>query len=224
MAVIFKLTKWAVQNPKIAQLTMIGVFSFSLIFVFFLGLWIPEISSLPDFNLTVFLSLLTGLTFIVHKNIKCSFFTKKTILTFTYLLSFFLIIQATKQTHCLGNNNFSDSPSPIRSLSVVYNVKTTKQSTTNHKLFKKKLIQIRNFLYKSLKSPSELMPVAAFFLYFLLGIITIILAFFLAILSCSLSCGGQAIVATSMLISTVILGAGGIFLIVYAFICAFRKE
>jgi hypothetical protein len=222
MAVIFKLTKWAVQNPKIAQFTIIGVFSFSLIFFFFLGLWIPEINTLPDFNLTVFLSLLTGLTLIVHKNIKCSFLTKKTILTFTYLLSFFLIIQATKQTHCLENNNFSDSP--VRSLSVVYNVKSTKQSTTNQKFFKKKLIKIRNFLYKSLKSPSELMPVAAFFLYFILGIITIILAFFLAILSCSLSCGGQAIVATSMLISTAILGAGGIFLIVYAFICAFRKE
>jgi hypothetical protein len=69
----------------------------------------------------------------------------------------------------------------------------------------------------------NLSPVAAFFIFFLLALLALVIAFFLSIISCSLGCNGQVVLSYVVLVSAAIFALGGLFLIGYAIYRAAKK-
>ncbi len=79
-------------------------------------------------------------------------------------------------------------------------------------------------LRRLFKAYDNLSPIAAFFIFFLLALLALAIAYFLAIISCSLSFSGQVTLSYVVLISAAIFALGGLFLIGYAIYRALKGQ
>lgn len=206
---------WANHNKKTARWLIFFLSLFSAILFFETGLF------LPDFNPV--LSIIIWL-FAVATSCFCwfSYYTgmKRLKRTFIYLCLSVLWLHFGNQSLSILTYN---SNIHLETASVAPIKPITESEKPIRKFFSKHLKKRQQQLRKHFVYIDSLSPVAAFFIFFLLALLALAIAYFLAIVSCSLSCNGQVAMSYVVLISAAIFAMGGLFLIGYAIYRAVKK-
>lgn len=192
---------------------------FSGVFFFELGLWLPE---MEKYQSTLLWSATVGIMYLCYKfyySGRCRLY-KRIVMNLGLILLWILFGNQVISIMPSGQNELAQ----LKEASVIYPVKPLAEIDKNiRSVFKKYLNKRKGTLSKKLGKIETMHPIGAFFLFFLLGLLAIVISFYLAILSCSLSCNGQMTASYIALIATAIFVLGGLFLIGYAFYRAFKK-
>jgi len=231
------LRSWAAAQPKTARFCIASTCTLSCIFAFGFGLWLEQ--SILLFA-AIFLS--ANATLALWAWFSYSYADKSTKLArhkaqntrglILYLICFAIwgLIgnQSIQILPDVGETTISNNHSELvttQEASFSTPIKPLAQTDKKLRGLLKKYLQKRQKQLRIIfKSPQEMSPVGAFFLFFFLGILALLLAYFLLILSCSLSCSGQTTLSTLVGISALISVLGGLLLIGYGIYRAFRKR
>jgi hypothetical protein len=212
MNFIFTPQKWASSNVRSARLLIFLLCFFSGVFFFELGLWLPEMNKYQSILLW---SATVGTMYLCYKY----YYSGRGRLYKRIVMNMGLILL---WMH-LGNQVISIMPSgqnelaPLKEASVIYPVKPLAETDKNiRSVFKKYLSKRKGTLSKKLGKIETMTPIGAFFLFFLLGLLALVISFYLAVYSCALSCNGQMTLSYVVLASAAIFALGGLFLIAYA--------
>ena len=215
---LISIPKWAAANPQTARLLIIILSLFSAVLFFEFGLYLPKINFWGAIFMWSAAVLLTAYAYHSYKKGKARI--KRTIIYFCLSVLWL---------H-LGNQSLSflsvtDSNVTVLSTASVGPIKPiAKTEKKIQKSIKKHLGKRQKQLRRLLGSYDNLSPIAAFFIFFLLALLALAIAYFLAIISCSLSCSGQVALSYVVLISAAIFALGGLFLIAYAIYRALRGQ
>lgn len=210
------LPRWAASNPRASRFLIILLSLFSSILFFEFGLYLPEMSlywATLSFSTAVLMILCAWFS---HK--KGYGWLNRTVIYFGLSL---LWLHFGNQSQIILSYNSGQNQILEASVGPVKPFAETEQKIRKH--FRKHLGKRQKQLRSFLGNFDNLSPIAAFFIYFLLALLALALAYFLAIISCSLSCNGQVALSYVVLISAAIFALGGVFLIAYAIYRAVKK-
>ena len=216
------ISYWAANNPQKARFHIVLLSFLASLTAFEFGLW-AEKANLLTSTLILLPSISLGLwAWFSQRRQKSS---KRLKIGFLYLITFVLWGHLGNQTISMLPDAHEAKSIVLKEASVVYPVKPLE--TIDKKVrgfFKKHLLKRQQGLRKQFGGIGDIAPVGIFFLFFLFGLLAIVLAFFLVILSCSLGCSGQVAASYIAGIGAVISVLGSLFLIGFGIYLAVKKS